>query len=129
MLSCALRCPSRSAAQLVMALALLAQGCATGAASVAPAPAGPAPAASPLTRAQVQSLFERFQSLAGDWKGSSTKGWTETASYKSIASGSAVMESTFGAHDNEAMVTMIHPDGDRLLLTHYCAARNQPRLQ
>jgi hypothetical protein len=26
------------------------------------------------------------------------------------------------------MLTAFHPDGDRLLLTHYCVARNQPRM-
>ena len=26
------------------------------------------------------------------------------------------------------MATVFHLDGDRLLLTHYCVARNQPRL-
>jgi hypothetical protein len=27
------------------------------------------------------------------------------------------------------MVTVIHPDGDDLLLTHYCAVGNQPRMK
>jgi hypothetical protein len=29
---------------------------------------------------------------------------------------------------SEDMISMIHMDGDRVLLTHYCAAGNQPRM-
>jgi len=32
-----------------------------------------------------------------------------------------------GGHEN--MVSMIHMDGDRLLMTHYCGAGNQPRMK
>jgi hypothetical protein len=73
--------------------------------------------------------FERFKALAGDWEGRSTKGWTERINYKPIAKESCVMESSFDAHPKEAMVTMFYMDGPRLMLTHYCVARNQPRLR
>jgi hypothetical protein len=75
-----------------------------------------------------QLAFERFKELEGSWKGRSTKGWEEIVSYKTIAGGSVVIETSFDAHPNETMMTMIHMDGDRLLLTHYCVAKNQPRL-
>ncbi len=29
----------------------------------------------------------------------------------------------------ENMITMFHMDGDRLLMTHYCGAGNQPRMK
>jgi hypothetical protein len=40
-----------------------------------------------------------------------------------------VATSEFEAHPNETMMTMYHLDGDRLMLTHYCMAKNQPRLE
>ena len=90
-------------------------------------PAAPAlPASVPADL--VPRAFERFRSLEGSWTGQSTKGWTERITYRTIAAGSAVMETSFDAHPDETMLTLICPDGDRLLLTHYCVAKNQPRL-
>ena len=37
-------------------------------------------------------------------------------------------ERSFDAHPGETMLTIVHLDGERLMLTHYCAAKNQPRL-
>ena len=39
--------------------------------------------------------------------------------------GSAVME----VQTQESMITMYHLDKDRLMMTHYCSAQNQPRMQ
>ncbi|HMB69314.1 MAG TPA: hypothetical protein VKU85_08375, partial [bacterium] len=72
--------------------------------------------------------FARFRGLAGTWNGRSTKGWEESTTYRVIAAESVVMGTSFDAHPGETMITMIHLDGDRLMLTHYCVARNQPRL-
>jgi hypothetical protein len=83
------------------------------------------------TRGEVtpaRAAFERFKKLEGTWRGHSTKGWDEAVSFKTIAAGSVVVESSFDAHPNETMMTMVHMDNDRLVLTHYCVAKNQPRL-
>ena len=40
---------------------------------------------------------------------------------------SALMERLVMGGESE-MVTMYHPDGDRLMMTHYCSAHNQPRM-
>ena len=81
--------------------------------------------------AAARAAFERFTSLAGEWEGKSSAGWTGVNTYTVIARGSAVLgTSKHGAHpgEDEAMATVHHLDGERLLLTHYCVARNQPRL-
>src|SRR5258705_10142204 len=47
-------------------------------------------------------IFGKFQALAGEWKGRSTKGWTGEASFEVIAAGSVVVEtSRFQAHPDE----------------------------
>ena len=47
-----------------------------------------------------------------------------------IAAGSVVMvTSDFDAHPGERMVTLFRMDQARLILTHYCVAKNQPRLE
>jgi hypothetical protein len=74
-------------------------------------------------------VFEKIQARSGEWVGRSTKGWTERMSYRLIGAGSCLMETSLDAHPGETMVTIYCMDGDQLFLTHYCVAKNQPRLR
>ena len=80
-------------------------------------------------RSPARLAFERFQGMEGVWKGESTKGWKEDVRFRTIAGGSTVVETSFDAHPNETMLTLFAMDGERLRLTHYCVAKNQPRLE
>ncbi len=95
------------------------------AASGTDAPGEAVPATPELARA----AFDRLKALEGNWEGRSTKGWTETLRYEVIAGGSVVMETSREAHEGHIMATMFHMDGDDLVLTHYCIAKNQPRMK
>lgn len=74
--------------------------------------------------------FEHFRSLEGEWRTESTKGWRGRMKFRSLARGTVVLGlSEFDdATPDRAMAVVFHLDGDRLLLTHYCEAGNQPRL-
>lgn len=87
-------------------------------------------ACSVLAQSGSKQGFDTMKSLAGNWEGSSEKGKVQV-SYRSTAGGTALIgEIVAGMNgENEDMVSMIHLDGNRLLLTHYCAAGNQPRMQ
>ncbi len=73
----------------------------------------------------VNAAFERMKGLAGNWEMKTKDGKAVTESVEVVSSGSAVML-RMKAPD-EDMVTMFHPDGDTVIATHYCAAKNQPR--
>jgi hypothetical protein len=77
-----------------------------------------------------KDAFALIKSLAGEWEGTimeKDKGPKTTVNYRITGGGSAVMETLFGGTDHE-MVTLYHLDGDKLMLTHYCAAGNQPSM-
>jgi hypothetical protein len=81
-------------------------------------------AASPA--ADSAAAFERLKTLAGEWTSESAD--HARVSYELVAGGTALLERETG--DNRpTMLTLYHRDGDRLLLTHYCMAGNQPRMQ
>ena len=72
-----------------------------------------------------KASFENLKSLAGQWDAKDPSGKQQTITWKVVSGGSVLMESM----QEESMVTMYHVDNNRLLLTHYCAAQNQPRMQ
>ena len=88
--------------------------------------------------------FEKLKSLAGEWvladkpkdaaeektdaKPDKSADEQVAIVYKVVSAGSAVMEHMFPGTPHE-MVTMYHLDGPDLVLTHYCAAGNQPRMK
>lgn len=79
--------------------------------------------------ADKNSTFEKFKSLAGEWAGKKgAEGPEMTVTYKVTSGGSAVVETMMPGTDHE-MVTVIHPDGDSIVLTHYCMIGNQPSMK
>lgn len=91
--------------------------------------AGILPSADDEKKTLAKNVFERFKKFEGVWIGRSTKGWEDETTVKVIAAGSVVQMTSFGAHPNETMLTLFSMDVDRLRLTHYCVAKNQPRLE
>lgn len=78
-----------------------------------------------------KQAFEMLKSMAGKWHGTATTGAQQfevDVSYEVVSNGSAVLERLFLGTPHE-MITMYHGDGERLLLTHYCSAGNQPRME
>jgi hypothetical protein len=78
----------------------------------------------------VKSAFERMRGLAGTWQGKDEEGQPATVKYEVMSGGSIVTETLQpGQKADEAMLTVYHLDGDKLLCTHYCSRNNQPRMR
>jgi hypothetical protein len=75
-----------------------------------------------------QESFGALTRLAGQWRGTGTGGHRVQITFRVMSAGSAVFSELVELDRNEEMVTVFHLDGDRLLLTHYCTAGNQPRM-
>jgi hypothetical protein len=77
-----------------------------------------------------KAALARLKSLAGEWRGHvvTEDGPAATVVYAVTAAGNAVTEALFPGTDHE-MLTVYHLEGDDLVLTHYCAMGNQPRMK
>ena len=80
-----------------------------------------------LAQSNSQAAFEKLKSLQGSWAGKTSEGREVQVSFRVVSGGSAVMSEIQGESEIN-MITMFHLDGDRLLMTHYCGAGNQPRM-
>lgn len=78
-------------------------------------------------QSKAQGSFDKLKALAGEWEGTAGEGQTARATYR-VVSGGSVLEETLAVGTEEPMITIYHLDGDRLMVTHYCGAGNQPRM-
>ena len=75
--------------------------------------------------------LERMKKLAGTWVAADANGKPTdqvVSVIKVTAGGSAVHETLFPGQLHE-MVSIYHRDGADLVMTHYCALGNQPRMK
>ena len=79
-----------------------------------------------LAQSVAQKSFEQLKVLAGSWEGN-LDGQPLHVSLRVTSRGNALLHEMKGAGPDDP-ITMFHLDGDRLLLTHYCDAGNQPRM-
>jgi hypothetical protein len=77
-----------------------------------------------LSAPNAKASFDSLKALAGQWDAKDPSGKQQTITWKVVSGGSVVMESM----QEESMVSMFHMDNSRLMMTHYCAAQNQPRM-
>ena len=78
-------------------------------------------------------VMARLAELEGEWILLDENG-EETdvigSTFRITSAGSAIMERMFpDSPDGHEMLNVYHADGDRVLMTHYCAAGNQPRVE
>ena len=86
------------------------------------APAGPQPAV---------AAFDRLKALAGEWvdvDGSLGMKGQVAVVYRVTGGGNSVIETLFAGQPHE-MTTVYSRDGRHVVLTHHCAAGNQPRMR
>ena len=77
-----------------------------------------------------QARLDALKSLAGAWEADlDGDGVAESeVVFRVTSAGNAVHETMFPGTEHE-MVNLFHLDGDDLVMTHYCAVGNQPRMR
>src|SRR5262249_21862133 len=88
------------------------------------------PAAQPASE-PVPEAFAKLRSMVGHWEAESTKGERSTLDIELTAGGSAILERSHETVEGQPveMTTVYYLDGDKVQLTHYCMAGNQPTMR
>jgi len=82
-----------------------------------------------VAQSDAQKSFNKLKVLTGTWEGKSPEGKLVQVTFRDTAGGSALLSEIHG-EGPENMISMFHLDGpNKLILTHYCGAGNQPRMQ
>jgi len=89
----------------------------------------PTTAHAPAPTADARAAWTRLSAaLPGTWILQDDGGDPLEVGYRVVSHGTALLE-TFGGDPANQTLTVYHPDGDSMLLTHYCAQGNQVRLR
>jgi hypothetical protein len=80
-----------------------------------------------LAQSDAQKSFDKLKALAGTWEGT-LDGQQVQVSLRVTSMGNALMHEIKMTGRPDDPITMFHLDGDRLVLTHYCDAGNQPHM-
>lgn len=83
-------------------------------------------ASTAFAQSEAQKTFDQLKTLNGTWEGKLPNGNAAKVAFRTTSGGSALMSEIMGEED---MISMFHMDNDRVLMTHYCGAGNQPRMQ
>ncbi len=77
-----------------------------------------------------KAAFERLKTLVGTWQGHHTTpdGPPMEVDYRLTGNGTALVERLFAGSPHE-MTSVYYLDAGELVLTHYCAMGNQPRMK
>ena len=75
-----------------------------------------------------QTLLESVKGLEGAWESPGPDGKPMRIEFHTSSNGSIVRELMFPGTPHE-MTNVYHLDGDGLVVTHYCAMGNQPRMR
>ena len=79
------------------------------------------------SQSKAAEAFDKLKTMAGHWQAQMPSGKVQVH-YQLLAGGSVLIARETVPHFPE-MMTVYHLDGDRLVLTHYCGAGNQPHMQ
>jgi hypothetical protein len=87
-------------------------------------------AAAPAPAPDGKAALERLKALAGEWQGHmTTEDGPPVALRYEVGSGGTVVKETLFPGSKHEMLSVYHVVGGELVLTHYCAMGNQPRMK
>lgn len=114
---------------IVGSIALCGLAAAQNSSTAAAQPAKAEARAGAPAQTETQAKFERLKKLAGVWQSAKDKDGNQcTAIYRVTGNGSAVTETLMAGTPHE-MISVYAMDGDSILMTHYCAVGNAPRMK
>jgi hypothetical protein len=73
--------------------------------------------------------FDRLKTLVGVWDATPEGGKVFVSNIRFVSNGTALEETFDDGEKHDQMVTLYTADGDRVALTHFCSAGNQPRME